>query len=328
MPVDLLHGLVPVRSEPRRSSSGITSPGTFRRARRSSRAAKSRLTRRPLSVDAFSSTDGSSQIRLRTLRADSVIRIVPERRLRGNLKLSAALDRSRFPLRHGWHSTWVRVPAVTTALLTHGARRVYAVEVGIGQLVGRLRGDPRVVNLEGHNLGVLDPTIVPEPMEIITMDLSYLALSASVPQLEAVDVDDHADLVALVKPTFELRRAAMVTSDMEVTRAVDRAAAVINSNGWHVQGLCPAPRDWPERSPRGFHSRSSASSAMTWMRRAKLAPFTEPTLKPGTTPVYRARTGDGQRGEPSPPVRLGTGTRSRDQVGAAPRNSQRLPAGS
>jgi len=177
------------------------------------------------------------------VRADSALRILPERRLRGDMKLSAALDQLSVPV-----ATRVALDVgasaggFTTALLAMGARRVYAVETGVGQLVGRLRADPRVVNLEGHNLGVLSPTIIPETVEVISMDLSYLALGDSVPQLEVLDMDHHADLVALVKPTFELHRAALASSEEEVTEAVDRAVAGIGSNGWDVQGLCPALR--------------------------------------------------------------------------------------
>ncbi len=177
------------------------------------------------------------------VRADSALRILPERRLRGDLKLSAALDQLAVPIASRVAlDVGASAGGFTTALLAVGARRVYAVDAGVGQLVGRLRADPRVVNLEGHNLGVVNQTIIPERVEVITMDLSYLALGDSVAQLEVVDIDHHADLVALVKPTFELHRAALASSAKEVSEAVDRAVAGIGSNGWDVQGLCPALR--------------------------------------------------------------------------------------
>ena len=187
------------------------------------------------------------------VRGDSALRVLPERRLRGDLKLSEALGQFAVPV-----ATRVALDVgasaggFTTALLTLGARRVYAVDAGVGQLVGRLRGDLRVVNLEGHNLGVLNPTIVPETVDVITMDLSYLALGGSVPQLERVDIDHHADLVALVKPTFELRRAALASSAIEVAESVERAAASMGSNGWEVLALCPAPRTGRKGAPEVF----------------------------------------------------------------------------
>ncbi len=177
------------------------------------------------------------------VRADSAIRILPERRLRGDMKLSAALDQlavhvaARVALDVG-----ASAGGFTTALLAFGARRVYAVEAGVGQLVGRLRSDPKVVNLEGHNLGILSSSIVPVTVEVITMDLSYLALADAVPQLEVVDIDSHADLVVLVKPTFELHRGSLASSHADVGEAVDEAIVGISSSGWNVQGVVPAPR--------------------------------------------------------------------------------------
>jgi 23S rRNA (cytidine1920-2'-O)/16S rRNA (cytidine1409-2'-O)-methyltransferase len=187
------------------------------------------------------------------VRVDSALRILPEQRLRGDLKLTAALDQFAVPI-----TTRVALDVgasaggFTTALLALGARRVYAVDVGVGQLVGRLRVDPRVVNLEGHNLARLSPVVVPETIEVITMDLSYLALADSVPQLEAIDISRDADLVALVKPTFELKHGALASSAKKVAEAVKRAAAAIDSNGWDVQRRYPAPRTGRKRAPEVF----------------------------------------------------------------------------
>jgi 23S rRNA (cytidine1920-2'-O)/16S rRNA (cytidine1409-2'-O)-methyltransferase len=187
------------------------------------------------------------------VRADAALKILPARRLRGDLKLSEALRDLAVPV-----ATRVTLDVgasaggFTTALLTFGARRVYAVEAGLGQLVGSLRIDPRVVNLEGHNLGELSPRVVPEAVEVITMDLSYLALADAVPQLEVLDIDHVADLVALVKPTFELHRGVLVSSATEVAAAVDRAAEGMSSSGWEVRGACPAPRTGRKGAPEVF----------------------------------------------------------------------------
>ena len=116
-----------------------------------------------------------------------------------------------------------------TALLGRGVRRVYAVDAGIGQLVGRLRSDPRIVNLEGHNLGVLDTTIVPEFIDLVTVDLSYLALAQAIPQLERVRLRPTTHLVALVKPTFELHRAKLASSDEDVSDAVGLVEDALHS---------------------------------------------------------------------------------------------------
>lgn len=129
----------------------------------------------------------------------------------------------------------------TTALLARGVNRVYAADTGIGQLVGRLRNDARVVNLEGHNLGLLDTTVVPESVELVTVDLSFLALAETVPQLERIRPSRDADLVALVKPTFELRRAGLAPSEADVVEAVDLATRAVQAASWTVLGHCMAP---------------------------------------------------------------------------------------
>jgi 23S rRNA (cytidine1920-2'-O)/16S rRNA (cytidine1409-2'-O)-methyltransferase len=73
----------------------------------------------------------------------------------------------------------------TRVLLEAGARRVYAVDAGFGQLLGSLRQDPRVVNLERTNLGVLDAALVPDPIELVTIDVSYISLASAVPSSPA-----------------------------------------------------------------------------------------------------------------------------------------------
>ena len=116
----------------------------------------------------------------------------------------------------------------TTVLLERGARRVYAVDAGHGQLRGALRQDARVVNLERTNLGDLGPHVVPDPVDLITLDLSYLSLAAAVPQLEGVRLADDADLVALVKPMFELALPSPPTEEPSLTAALDAARAGIS----------------------------------------------------------------------------------------------------
>ncbi len=194
------------------------------------------------------------------VRADSALRILSERRQRGDLKLSAALEQLAVPMAARVAlDVGASAGGFTTALLTSGARRVYALDAGVGQLVGRLRSDPRVVNLEGVNLGVLSTEAVPETVDVITMDLSYLALADAVPQLEAVDIDPDADLLALVKPTFELHRATLASSPADVTEAVDGAVRAIGASRWEVQELCRAPRTGRKGAPEVFiHARRRA----------------------------------------------------------------------
>ena len=207
------------------------------------------LYRYQLHLDASAIADGRVVIDGRVItnprarvRADASLRVLPVRRLRGEIKLSSAIDAlgiavaGRVAVDVG-----ASTGGFTTALLDHGASRVYAVDVGVGQLLGRLRNDARVVNLEGTNLAVLDTALVPEVVDLVTMDLSYLAVADAVPQLAHLDLCDGADLVTLVKPTFELRRSSLAASDDDLVMAVERAARGIAFGGWAVAGSCAAP---------------------------------------------------------------------------------------
>ena len=96
----------------------------------------------------------------------------------------------------------------TSVLLAHGAERVYAVDAGFGQLRGELRQNPRVVNLERTNLGELTTDLVPDVLGLVTLDLSYLSIAPGDPRLDRVRLAPDAELVALVKPMFELALGA------------------------------------------------------------------------------------------------------------------------
>lgn len=119
-------------------------------------------------------------------------------------------------------------------LLEAGARRVYAVDVGYGQLLGSLRQDERVVNLERTNVGALDRSVIRDPVDVVTLDLGFLALATGVPQLNAIDFGPRADLIALVKPMAELALPAPPEDEPSLAEARDRAAAGIEGAGWAI----------------------------------------------------------------------------------------------
>lgn len=175
--------------------------------------------------------------------ADAALRLREPRKLRGTIKLEHALEVFGISVsRRTCADVGAAAGGFTTALLTAGAARVYAIDTAVGQFIGRLRADPRVVNLEGQNLGALSRRQVPEPIDIITIDLSYLSLASAIPQLEALDIAASADLIALVKPTFELRSGTLADSDADVTAAVANAEAGIRKDGWTPVHTAPAPR--------------------------------------------------------------------------------------
>ena len=179
------------------------------------------------------------------VRADASVTWRPPRRLRGALKLRAALDafgavvRERVALDVG-----SAAGGFTLVLLEAGAVHVYAVDVGYGQLVGSLRSDPRVTNLERTNVADLDDRLVPAEVEVVTMDLSYLPVALAAPQLEQVRIHPCADLIALVKPMYELGRRTAPHSRADLGEACRRAADGVEATGWsvdRVDGVIPSP---------------------------------------------------------------------------------------
>ena len=166
----------------------------------------------------------------------------PRGPLRGEAKLQAALDgfgvvvKGRIALDIG-----AAAGGFTTVLLRAGASRVYAVDAGHGQLLGSLRQDPRVVNLEATNVARVDTLLVPDRIDVVTIDVSYLSLSHAVAQLDRVRFAPGADLLGLVKPMFELRRATAPVDDESVLAAAEKAEAGVAAAGWTVVGRMHSP---------------------------------------------------------------------------------------
>lgn len=179
----------------------------------------------------------------RTLVArDAAVTVLEERTLRGTIKLRAALAGFDADVAG---QTCLDLGAAaggfTTALLEAGAARVYAVDTGYGQLQGRLRQHQRVVNMERTNLRDLRPSVLAEPIGLVCLDLSYLALASAMPQLAGIRWTHPADLIALVKPTFELRSGSLLVDDESVAKAEAAASAAAESCGWSMLASMPAP---------------------------------------------------------------------------------------
>jgi 23S rRNA (cytidine1920-2'-O)/16S rRNA (cytidine1409-2'-O)-methyltransferase len=138
----------------------------------------------------------------------------------------------------------------THVLLHHGAARVYAVDVGHGQLAWSLRNDPRVVVMERVNARHLEPARVPEPVGALVCDASFIGLATVLPAGLALCAPG-AWAVALIKPQFEAGPAQAkggVVRDPAVHRAVcDRVEAWWRGlPGWRVLGVEPSPLLGPE----------------------------------------------------------------------------------
>jgi 23S rRNA (cytidine1920-2'-O)/16S rRNA (cytidine1409-2'-O)-methyltransferase len=138
----------------------------------------------------------------------------------------------------------------TDVLLSRGAAKVYAVDVGTNQLAWKLRQDPRVVVHEQTNARNLDSSIVPEPVDVIVCDASFIGL-AKVLEAPLRLAKPGAKLVALIKPQFEAGREEVgkggVVRDPAVhERVCADAAAWVETQGWSVVAVTPSPIVGPE----------------------------------------------------------------------------------
>ena len=126
---------------------------------------------------------------------------------RGGEKLSAALDAFAIDVTGlACLDAGASTGGFTDVLLARGARIVYAVDVGRGQLIDRLRRDPRVVNMERTNLRSL--SALPETVQLATLDLAFIGLRKVLPAVRNL-LADGGRVVALVKPQFEAGRSAV-----------------------------------------------------------------------------------------------------------------------
>ena len=166
---------------------------------------------------------------------------------RGGIKLVHALD--HFQIDAGGKTALdigASTGGFTDVLLSRGAARVYAVDVGHGQLAWKLRQDPRVIVRERLNARYLTSADVTEPVDIITCDASFISLAMILPAPLALAAE-RAELVALIKPQFEAGREHVgkrgVVSNPAVRREVcEKAAAwVAMQPGWTVVGVVDSP---------------------------------------------------------------------------------------
>ncbi|HWE74008.1 MAG TPA: TlyA family RNA methyltransferase [Stellaceae bacterium] len=138
----------------------------------------------------------------------------------------------------------------TDVLLQKGAAKVYAVDVGHGQLAWKLRQDPRVVVLERVNARYLTAEHVPEPPDIVVCDASFIGLETVLPAALAL-AKPRALLVALIKPQFEVGpdrvgKGGVVRDPALHQEVCERIAAWLAGKGWMVAGIVESPIRGPE----------------------------------------------------------------------------------
>jgi 23S rRNA (cytidine1920-2'-O)/16S rRNA (cytidine1409-2'-O)-methyltransferase len=133
----------------------------------------------------------------------------------------------------------------TEVCLLRGAARVYAVDVGRGQLHPRLAGDARVVSLEGVDARSLDSRLVPDVIDLVVCDASFIGLAKVLPA--ALDLArPGADLVCLVKPQFEagpkdVGKGGVVKDEAVRARVLEAVAAWLTGQGWTVRETTTSP---------------------------------------------------------------------------------------
>lgn len=171
---------------------------------------------------------------------------------RGGLKLEKAMQ--VFPVRLDGAicmDVGASTGGFTDCMLQNGAKRVYAIDVGYGQLAWNLRNDPRVVNLERTNIRHLTAEQVPEPVDFFSIDISFISLTLALPVVRR-HLREEAEGVCLIKPQFEAGREKVgkhgVVRDAAVHKEVIRKITAFAPTA----GFVPAGLDFsPVKGPEG-----------------------------------------------------------------------------
>ena len=165
---------------------------------------------------------------------------------RGGLKLEAAFKHFQISVRD---KTAMDVGSstggFTDVMLQHGARRVYCIDVGYGQLAWKLRQDPNVVLLERTNIRHLENNRIPEVIDIATIDVSFISLTKVVPKVLEF-LKDKGEIVALIKPQFEVGKGevgkgGIVKEESKRIAVIARIKEEFAAFGLHVTGIISSP---------------------------------------------------------------------------------------
>ena len=165
---------------------------------------------------------------------------------RGGYKLEAALQAFAIPVQGVIAlDVGASTGGFTDCLLQHGAAKVYAVDVGYGQLAWSLRQDPRVVSLERQNIRVLDPAVLTETPAVAVIDASFISLTLVIPKVLAL-LAPNGTLIALVKPQFEVGKGkvgkgGVVRDPMLHAEVVAKLQAQADQWQVEVRGVIESP---------------------------------------------------------------------------------------
>jgi 23S rRNA (cytidine1920-2'-O)/16S rRNA (cytidine1409-2'-O)-methyltransferase len=183
------------------------------------------------------------------VRADADVRILGEQMpyvSRGGLKLEKALAEFTIDVKDKTAlDAGASTGGFTDCLLQHGAKKVYSVDVGYGQMAWKIRQDPRVVVIERVNLREMDPSLVPERIDIIVIDVSFISLEKVIPSLMRF-LRPGGEIVALIKPQFEVGKGqvgkgGIVRDEAARDEAVEGVRRFVQEQGLEVRGIIPSP---------------------------------------------------------------------------------------
>lgn len=184
---------------------------------------------------------------------------------RGALKLAHALESFDLDVTGGVAiDLGASTGGFTDLLLQQGASKIYAIDVGTDQLDETLRADSRVISLEQLNAKDVRESHVPELVDLIVCDVSFISLTKALPASLA-RTNDTADLICLIKPQFEVGRegvgkGGIVRDETLHAHVIGEITAWVNQQeGWHVMGVCPSPITGPDGNKEFLlHGRKSS----------------------------------------------------------------------
>ena len=165
---------------------------------------------------------------------------------RGGLKLAAALEKNNICVRGCvCLDAGASTGGFTDCLLQNGASTVFAVDVGYGQLAWKLRQDPRVVVMERTNIRHMPPQAITRPIDLVTVDVSFISLKIVIPAIMHIMQKD-ADILALIKPQFEVGRGKVgkggVVRDPALHEEVIRDLKIFfTGKGLSCNSVVPSP---------------------------------------------------------------------------------------
>jgi len=165
---------------------------------------------------------------------------------RGGLKLEKAIQSFNIKL-NGCYAVdmGASTGGFTDCMLMNGALKVYALDVGYGQLDYKLRVDPRVINMEKTNIRYLDTTLIEEPIDFISIDVSFISLRHMFPVASKI-LKDTGAIMCLIKPQFEAGREQVgkkgIVRDSKVhVEVIENVIGYVSDNGLYPHGLDYSP---------------------------------------------------------------------------------------